>query len=190
MLRQEFVKLVFSGTMTVGDLVMVNGLLFQLSLPLNFLGSVYRDVRQSLIDMQNLFNLLELHSSVKVREWFMWDVHVSMGNLTTCNDVRISSPEEFVCEVIKSSFFKSEQVRYPLPLSLSLSLSLSLFLCAYPFNNLIWCLIFRISLERLPSTLALKMLLSLLRMFISATHQTVPYWMDWTSEFLLERRWL
>ena len=55
--------------MTIGDLVMVNQLVFQLSMPLNFLGTIYREVRQSLLDMEILFNLKAENPPIKVLQF-------------------------------------------------------------------------------------------------------------------------
>lgn len=58
---------VVAGTMTLGDLVLVNAFLIQLSVPLNFLGMVYREVKQALINLEKMFTLLDEPTEIRDR---------------------------------------------------------------------------------------------------------------------------
>ncbi|WP_273717572.1 MULTISPECIES: ABC transporter ATP-binding protein/permease [Bartonella] len=55
---------VFYKTQTLGDFVFINALLMQLSIPLNFIGSIYRDVRQGLTDIEAMFDLLDVQQEI------------------------------------------------------------------------------------------------------------------------------
>ena len=54
-----------SNDISIGGFVVINAYMLQLYQPLNFLGSVYREIQQSLVDMENMFNLLDEKSKVK-----------------------------------------------------------------------------------------------------------------------------
>ncbi|MEW6312430.1 MAG: ABC transporter ATP-binding protein/permease [Pseudomonadota bacterium] len=58
---------VVTGTMTLGDLVLVNAYMLQLYMPLHFLGFVYREIKHSLADMERMFKLLEENAEVRDR---------------------------------------------------------------------------------------------------------------------------
>lgn len=55
---------VLAGTQTLGDFVFINAMLMQLSIPLNFIGFIYREVRQGLTDIEQMFDLLDVEQEV------------------------------------------------------------------------------------------------------------------------------
>jgi ABC-type transport system involved in Fe-S cluster assembly fused permease/ATPase subunit len=55
---------VAAGTQTIGDFVFVNAMLMQLSVPLNFIGFIYREIRQGLTDIEKMFDLLDVPREV------------------------------------------------------------------------------------------------------------------------------
>jgi len=58
---------VVAGTLTIGDLVLVNAFLIQLYIPLNFLGVLYREIKQAIADMERMFGVLEQHREIEDR---------------------------------------------------------------------------------------------------------------------------
>ena len=56
---------VVDGRMTIGDLVLVNAFMIQLYIPLNFLGVIYREIKQALADMERLFRLIDEHAEIR-----------------------------------------------------------------------------------------------------------------------------
>ena len=56
---------VIAGTHTIGEFVMINVLMIQLYMPLNFMGTVYREIKQGLVDLESMFALLEVTPEIK-----------------------------------------------------------------------------------------------------------------------------
>jgi ATP-binding cassette subfamily B protein len=55
---------VVDGRMTLGDLVMVNAFMIQIYIPLNFLGAIYRELKQNLVDLEKMFTLMERNQEI------------------------------------------------------------------------------------------------------------------------------
>src|SRR6202007_1316144 len=56
-----------NGTQTVGDFVMINAMMIQLYQPLNFMGMVYREIKQAVMDIETMFSILSRKTEIEAR---------------------------------------------------------------------------------------------------------------------------
>jgi ABC-type transport system involved in Fe-S cluster assembly fused permease/ATPase subunit len=104
-----------TGRMNIGDLVLVNAFLLQLFVPLNFLGVIYREIKQALADMERMFTLLEEHKEIadpldatalQVRCGAITFEHVAFSyeiDRPILHDVSFAIPAGKTCAVVGSS---------------------------------------------------------------------------------------
>ncbi len=88
---------VTTGAMTIGDFVLVNTYMIQLFLPLNFLGFVYRQIRQSLTDMEVMFRLLDVKAEIADRPG-AGPLHVNGGEVVFDNVQFAYDPRRTILE--------------------------------------------------------------------------------------------
>ena len=87
--------MISAGKMTLGGLVVVNGFLVQLYVPLNLLGTVYREINQALVDMEKMFDVLNVRQEVKDKPGAP-DLKVTGGEIRFENVVFAYEPERTI----------------------------------------------------------------------------------------------
>jgi ATP-binding cassette subfamily B protein len=100
---------VAKGDMTIGDFVLINAFTMQIFMPLNFLGFVYREIRGSLANIENLFNLLDKQPNVPI-DTGAKDLKIGLGKITF-NQVQFSyRPDRIILHDISFDILPGQKV--------------------------------------------------------------------------------